>query len=201
MRDVSAKSKAGDAESRGTLRALRRWSVPGLLGMCVLAGWLWFLPRPNSVLFEGRSVDEWLNGGFVDASRALYELGPEAVPDIFKKLLWEHPRYGYWQRYRSVWQKFPAPCRHALPRPKTVSFDEWRACNALVVIGPRTIPRLALGLKHRRALVRSTSAQALSVLAQRGSDLASARQALEKALQDASPEVRRYAAQALAGRG
>ena len=201
MADVAVIGKYGDARSKGALRALQGWTVLGILGLLALVGWLLLFPRPSSVSFEGRSVDQWLNGGFVDASRALYELGPEAVPDIFKKLLREHPRYGYWQRYRSVWQKVPAPCRHALPRPKTVSFDEWRACNALVVIGPRTIPRLTIGLKHRRALVRSTSAQALSVLAQRGSDLASARPALEKALQDASPEVRRYAAQALAGRG
>jgi hypothetical protein len=48
--------------------------------------------------------------------------------------------------------------------------------------------------------VRSTSAQALELFGQRGADISRAFPALNSALSDSYPDVRRYAAGALAGK-
>lgn len=149
------------------------------------------------IVFEGRTVDQWLDCGYEDASRALHELGPAAVPAIFGKLQREHPRYGFWERYKGAWEKVPLKCRQILPRPRTVSFDEWRACNALIAIGPRAVPALTVTLGHRNWLVRSTSAQALGLLFRRGADISRAIPALRSALHDRNLQVRRQAAAAL----
>ncbi len=151
--------------------------------------------EPDPV-FEGKSVSQWLDAGFEDSSRALHELGPAAIDAIFVKLNAEHPRYGRQARYGQLWAKLPWLHRR-LPRPKVCAFDEWRACNALVAIGPRAIPRLTKALSDQSFLVRSTSAQALACFHERGSDLHAAFPALQLALQDRDPGVRQQAARAL----
>src|SRR5512133_1717285 len=181
----------------GFLRARRYAGMLVLVGLIAAVAAM-FLTRPRQeIVYEGRSLDNWLNSGFEDASRAMHDIGPAAVPAIFAKLRREHPRLGYWQRYRVVWQKLPLFLRGPLPKPRTVCFDEWRACQVLTAIGPRAIPPLVTSLRDRNPVVRATSAQALAWFGERGVDLRKALPALRDAAQDPNPEVRRQASRAL----
>jgi HEAT repeat protein len=148
-------------------------------------------------VYEGKSLSQWMDGGFEDASRALCDTGPAAANCIFAKLKREHPTHGYLARYRSACDKLPGFCKKELPRTKTPCFDEWRACNALLEIGPCVIPSLVAGLKDRNFLVRSACAQTLARFSQRGSDIHIAVASLQGALNDPDPGVRKAACAAL----
>ena len=166
--------------------------------LVALAG-AWFgvhLP-PAEPVYASRHLSQWLDGGYEQASEALHEVGPAAVPVVFAKLRHEHPQEGSWQRYRRVWEKLPAKIQRLLPRPKTAGYDQWNACQALVEIGPRVIPTLAVNMKHHHLLVRCASAQALGVFRQRGADISIAVPALRMALDHPNRNLRREAAQAL----
>lgn len=149
--------------------------------------------------YEGKPVSAWLDNGFEDASRVLYELGPTSATFVFEKLRREHPKYGRRARYQSVWEKLPAWCRPLLPRPKPAGFDEWRACHALLAIGPSVIPLLGDSLGDGSFLVRSVSAETLVHFHERGRTIKAAYPALKRALHDSDPGVRKLARQALSG--
>ncbi len=167
-------------------------------GLAAAALAWWALNSPGAPpLYEGKPLDQWLDAGYEDCARVLYEAGPPAVDAVFSKLKREHPRYGRWGRYRSAWQKCPAFCQKLLPRPRASGFDEWRACNALLAIGPQAIPSLRTSIRDRHFLVRAVSAQALGLLQQRGANIRSALPALQVALRDRDPAVRHQAAFAL----
>ena len=151
-------------------------------------------PEPS---YEGKPLDRWLEAGYEDASRVLYEVGPSAIPGIFAKLKREHPRYGWQARYRALWEKAPVCCQRVLPQPRVSGFDEWRACQCLVAMGPQAIPILRASLRDSHFLVRSASAQTLGLLRKQGANISRARPALEAALQDPDPGVRAQAAAAL----
>ena len=148
--------------------------------------------------FEGKPLDQWLEAGYEDMARVLYEVGPSAAESIFTKVKWEHPQYGRWARYRSLWNQLPVLFRKVAPQPRSCSFDEWRASQALLAIGPQVIPSLAGSLGNHHFLVRSVSAQALSLLRKQGANISAAVPALRTALQDSDPGVRAQAAAALA---
>ncbi len=153
--------------------------------------------RPAEPIYEGKPIGQWLDAGFEDASRVLYDAGPPAAQSIFEKLKREHPKFGRWGRYRSVWEKVPTFCRKFLPRPRSSGFDEWRASQLLLAIGPQVIPSLKESLADRHFLVRSVSAQTLGLFRQRGNKIQVAIPALEAALHDSDPAVRAQAALAL----
>ncbi len=159
--------------------------------------WLLIASPGPPIVYEGKTLDSWLDAGYEDASRVLHELGPAAAECIFAKLKREDPEYGRWGRYRAVWKRCPAFCQKLLPRPRVSSFDDWRACNALLAIGPRAIPTLCASLKDRHFLVRAVSAQTLGLFRQRGSDIGAAWPALQAALHDPDAGVRHQAEAAL----
>jgi hypothetical protein len=177
---------------------VRRLWIAGFALVLILAGFFLLAGRQSrELIYEGKPLSQWLDGGYEDSSRALYDVGPPAADSIFAKLKREHPKYGYWGRYRSAWSKVPAFARGLLPRPKTTGFDEWRACNALLAIGPGVIPRLASALRDSSWLVRSTSAQTLGCFQERGSDIRFAVPFLQTALNDPDPATRYLAATVL----
>jgi hypothetical protein len=179
-----------------------RWRLPAIL--IAIVGLLLFCARrekADDIVYEGKTLNHWLDGGFEDASRALYDVGPPAAKCVFAKLKREHPKYSRSAQYRSFWLKMPQSLRGVLPKPKPVSFDEWRACHALLAIGPGVIPSLGESLDNPDRLVRAVSAETLADFHQRGVRIDSALPALERALQDPDASVRKFAAQAKANPG
>ncbi len=168
-----------------------------LLVSCVAVTVLLYRSAPAEPIYEGKPVGQWLDSGFEDAARVLYDVGPPAAQSIFEKLKREHAAFGRWGRYRSVWEKLPAFCRKFLPRPRNSGFDEWRASQLLLAIGPQVIPSLKESLADPHFLVRTVSAQALGLFRQRGNKIQVAIPALEAALRDSDPAVREQAAFAL----
>ncbi len=51
-------------------------------------------------LYEGKTLHQWLDAGYQDSARVLYEIGPPAADSIFVKLKCEHPQDGLWGCYR-----------------------------------------------------------------------------------------------------
>ena len=158
--------------------------------------------RSNPQLsFEGKPLTQWLDNGFEDASRALYEIGPASASCIFEKLKTEHPEYSTRARYAAVFQRCPPVCRKFLPNPKRAGFDEHRASEALLAIGPAVVPVLSDALvRDDSFLVRSVSAQTLLRFQQRGRKIECAYPALRRALDDPDPEVQKTARLVLAGK-
>jgi hypothetical protein len=151
---------------------MKRYYFAGFLTACSLAwavfGTLRSAPEP---MYAGRPVSEWLDGGYEQISMAMHETGPAAAPCVFSKLRWEHPTYGHWTKYRKVRAKIPGVLQKCLPRPKSVSFDELTACNALLDIGPAVIPSLIAALKDPNPAVQLASAYALNAFRQQGRDI------------------------------
>jgi HEAT repeat protein len=168
-------------------------AVIGAVGIGVLVGW-----APNEPAYAGKSLNQWLDGGYEDAAVALREIGPDGVPCILAKLRREHPRWGRRQNYRKLCEKMPGVLQRHLPRPKSAAFDEYRACNALVDLGPQAIPAVSAGLQDDNPAVKIACAWALGVFHQRGANVKAAVPALTRALQDSRPEVRERAAWAIA---
>jgi hypothetical protein len=184
--------------SEGEIEHVRPWfaiSAAVLLGAAFVLAFSGFGHREPS--HAGKPINQWLDNGFEDASMALHEVGPAAAPCIFDKLRNEHPRYGRWQKYGALRQKLPATFQVVLPRAKVVSFDELRACSALLEIGPGVIPALASGLNDASPAVRITCAWALALFCERGKDIGVALPNLVRASNDGNSEVRERAASAL----
>ncbi len=175
----------------------RRWIFLLIAFTSGAALWVIAGSPARPLVYEGKPLDQWLDAGYEDAARVLYEVGPPAIEAIFTKLKREHPRYGTWGRYRWAWSKCPGFCQTLLPAPQNSGFDEWRACNALLAIGPQAIPSLCQSLKDRHFLVRSVSAETLGLLRKRGANIRRALPGLEAALHDGDAGVRQQAAGAL----
>jgi hypothetical protein len=177
---------------------MNRYSAMGallLLSLAVVASG--FASRTPDPVYAGRPVGDWLDCGYEQLALALHETGPTAAPVIFYKLRREHPEYGFWAKYRRVWGRVPSVIRPWLPAPRIASFDDQRACSALLEIGPSVIPTLAIGLKDSNAGVRLTCALAVGCFRQRGSNIRPAIHALTHAQHDSNAEVRRVASLAL----
>jgi HEAT repeat protein len=164
------------------------------IGMVVGCGGTHFVPEP---IYAGRLLSEWLDCGYEQAALALEQTGPSAAPVIFSKLRREHPKYGFRAKYRKLWRQAPQMIRGMMPAPKPASFDELRACSALLEIGPGVIPALAKGLQDANPGVRLASAWTLSCYRERGCNISLVMPLLIQARQDPNVEVRRRAAIAL----
>jgi HEAT repeat protein len=155
--------------------------------------------QPSEPAYAGKTVDQWLDAGFEDASMALYEIGPPAVPYIVAKLNREDPRHGSLQKYHELWRRVPPAIRTVFPKPKSGNFDELRACSALLELGPRIIPLLSTGLQDHNPIVREVSAHALGSFREQGRNIGQAVPFLVEALRDSDLNVRARAAWALDG--
>jgi hypothetical protein len=171
----------------------------GLVASCtlfwVVSGIAAKAPEPA---YAGRPVREWLDGGYEQISMAMHETGPSAAPIVFSKLRRDHPVYGSWAKYRKLWRSIPGVLRRFMPVPKSASFDELTACNALLDIGPQVIPCLARGLEDHNEAVKLASVMALKHFCQRGSNITPAFLQLARATLDPNATVSQEAASALA---
>lgn len=186
------------------LDALLRLSQPRAyagLALVLLVGLIWLVraalsaaPEPT---YAGKTAGQWLNAGYEDASQALQQIGPPAVPFILAKLAREDPQYGALRTRRDLWNKIPAAVRNFFPTPAAGAFDELHACSILVEMGPAVMPLLSSALRDRNPAVREVSADALGRFRQQGKDLSKAKPFLVDALHDPVAGVRRRAAEAL----
>jgi hypothetical protein len=154
------------------------------------------MPEP---VYAGKTISEWLNAGHEDSCQAIHEIGPPALPYILDKLAREDPQFGSNSRYFKVWRGLPSPVRRSLPRPGSTNFDQDRACNTLLELGPAIIGGLTKALGSPNRAVRAVSAQVLGVLGQRGKHIEVAVPALEAASRDRCPQVAARAKWALSG--
>src|SRR5262249_32600386 len=99
------------------------------------------------------------------AAMALQELGPPAIPWVFRNLRREHPTWSRSPVYVELRRHIPALFIRIFPAPKATGFDEWRAANLLMGMGPPAIPELKAGLKDRNAAVRAACGMAMNNLA------------------------------------
>jgi HEAT repeat protein len=136
-----------------------------LVSLIVISG-LVTVTRVHSLepVYAGKRITEWLDGGYEPAAMALQEIGLPAVPWVFQTLRRDHPRWDYEGAYAKVRQSFPAPFVDMLPLPKTTGFDELRAANLLIGIGPPVLPALRAGLKDSNPAVRTACLMALGTL-------------------------------------
>jgi len=174
------------------------------LGFVALIGLVWLMHPLSSSrqepVYAGKTADQWLNAGYEDASQALQQIGPPAVPFILAKLAREDPRYGSQRNYHELWNKLPTAFHSFLPRPKTGAFDELHACSILLELGPGIIQLLSSALKDKNPVVREVSAHVLGSFRLQSKDISKAAPALVEALRDPVAEVRARAAWAL-GKG
>jgi len=179
-------------------RSMRLACGIALGGMAVFAAVCFaFGSRSPEPVFSGKPITVWLEAGSEPAAMAVHELGPAATPWIFKKLRCEHPRWGYWQRYRNYWSRLPTFARRMLPKPKATAYDEFSAGNALLEIGPQVIPQLTDALAENNPAIRISSAMALGALRQPGIRGERSLAALKDALSDTRVEVREQVARAI----
>jgi hypothetical protein len=156
----------------GTMEPMtRRYGIP-ILALLLGAACLVVLNQaPIEPRYEGRPLSAWMDGGSEPAALALHGVGLKAVPFLLAKIRWEHPRWGYRERYRALFHGVPACVRGFLPRPKAAAFDEERACSAFLEIGPSAVPALVEATNDHNAGVRAASVFALRVFRQNGCHL------------------------------
>jgi hypothetical protein len=160
-----------------------------LLSLTALGSWGLSRLGSTRVVYAGKSIAQWLDNGFEDASFALHETGPIAAGEVFRKLRWEHPTYGYWSRYRRVHQVAPGLLRWVLPRPRPVAFDESRAAQALLAMGPLVAPKVIKGLSDSHPAVRLACTEALVGLAMQRRPLRAALPLLARNLQSDNADL------------
>ncbi len=140
-------------------------------------------------LYAGKGLGDWLNSGHEDACQAVHEIGLAALPCILDKLAKEDPRFGSNSRYARIYARLPSPIRPLLPKPGPTNFDENRASNLLMELGPAAIPLLAEALHNTNPAVREAGAHVLGLIREQGKNIQVAVPALHAATRDARPEV------------
>jgi hypothetical protein len=118
-------------------------------------------PKAPEPIYAGKPVTQWLEDGYEPAAMALEEIGPTALPWVFRKLRHEHPRWDYWTPYLKLRQAISRPFNHLLPSPRLTGFDEERAANLLIGMGPPVLPALRAGLDDSNPTVRAACRLAL----------------------------------------
>jgi hypothetical protein len=120
-------------------------------------------PAPEPV-YAGKTVTQWLDGGYEPAAMALEELGPSAVPWVFKTLRRDQPSFDYVAAFTTIRRYAPTLLVSMLPRQRPTGFDELRAANLLIGMGPPVLPALTAGLQDSNAAVRTACQMALRAL-------------------------------------
>jgi hypothetical protein len=121
-------------------------------------------PSAPEPVYAGKTITQWLDDGYEPAAMALEELGPSAVPWVFRTLRRDHPSFNYVAGYRALRRYAPAPLVAMLPRQKSTGLDELRAANLLIGMGPPVRPVLTAGLRDSNPAVRKACFMALSTL-------------------------------------
>jgi hypothetical protein len=136
--------------------------VAGILALTVFA-----CPPASEPVYAGKRITEWLDGGYEPAALALQEVGTPGLPWLFQKLRREHSRCDYWPLYCKLHRRLPAPVVNLLPRPRLIGFDEVRAANLLMGMGPPAFPAVRAGLEDGNPAVRAACKLAFDATAPR----------------------------------
>lgn len=147
--------------------------------------------------YGGKSISQWLDGGYEDAAMALQQIGPAAGPYVLAKLAREDGRYGTSVAYGRFWTKLPMRLRGIFPKARTGNFSDLRATSALLELGPPIKPLLRSHLADGNPAVRIACARTLGILAGQGSDIGTALEPLSKAARDPNAVVAATARAAL----
>ena len=134
------------------------------LGVATYAIRAYINPESRQPAYGGRTVSEWLDGGYEPAALAVHEIGHPAVPWIFRKLRYEHPRWDYWGAYRRFRKVVPGNVASVMPQGHASGFDDLRAANLLLSIGTPALSMMRTGLKDGNPTVRSACQLALQAL-------------------------------------
>jgi hypothetical protein len=151
-------------------------------------------PEPS---YCGKPVTQWLDAAQEDASFALHEIGPPALPYILSKLAKEDPESVQHRLYIRLWTHLPPSVRGLLRTPGNTTFDQTRAAIALQELGPGIIPALTDELRDRDPARIRVCAEVLGRWRERGKNIAAAIPYLTAALRDPDPRVARTAELAL----
>lgn len=168
-----------------------------LLASVGVVAWRILHPEPT---YSGKSVNEWLrqkadnSGDLRQATNALHQIGPRAVPFIVRKLIRDNS--GLVRLYRRTWPQLPRVFTKILPQPRE-PLSEVVAVNAFHDIGPAAIPSLTALLTNKNPLVRSSAAWALQSFQRSGEGDAVVIAKLIPTLRDADARVRAASARAL----
>jgi hypothetical protein len=175
----------------------RQWLTTGLFLLGIVLSVYLAVTHPREPTYAGKTVNQWLDAGFEDASMALHEIGPPSLPFILARLNRETTRQGFWSNYERARKQVPHCVGRFLPKRSTSNFDEERACGLTLELGPKVIPVLAHDLQNSNSKVRELGAHVLAVWHDRGKDIQVASPFLIRAMQDSSPDVRKWATHAL----
>jgi hypothetical protein len=150
------------------LRAIERMRTcyaPAVVTLVVVAAFVMFRSSPaREPVYAGKTITEWLDGGYEPAAMVLEELGPSAVPWVFRALRHEHPSFDWLDAYAKIQRYAPTLLVSALPHPRATGFDELRAANLLIGMGPPVLPVLRAGLQDGNPAVRTACTMALTTL-------------------------------------
>ena len=126
-------------------------------------------------VYKGRTVDAWLEdttgpSGIMTAYQnseyraALIEMGPKAVPFIFRKL--RKNDSSFQNKYRDIWPKLPKFLQKHLSQPKPISFDAWTAGMALGDCGTNATRMIIDKLNDGNPAVREAAWHAVTPFAE-----------------------------------
>jgi len=132
-------------------------ALPVLIAGLIIASF--GFSRSHQPVYAGKPLSDWLDAGYEPATMALQEIGPQAVPWIFARLRRDHP--GWEIVYAKARRTLPDALVHVLPPAKVTEFDEFRAANLLVSMGPPVLPALREGLQDPNPAVGTACEMAL----------------------------------------
>ena len=144
---------------------IRTCYVPGVAALPVIILLAMYRsPSAREPVYAGKTITQWLDDGYEPAAMALEEFGPSAVPWIFRTLRHDHPSFDYVAAFTTLRLHVPALLVSMLPRQLHTGFDELRAANLLIGMGPPVMPALRTGLRDSNPAVRTACQMALSAL-------------------------------------
>jgi len=158
---------------------------------CALIALCFLLFRPGKPRYQGRSLDSWVKdfhlvGGeqHEKAKVAVRHMGTNALPKLIKMLRYEAPA---WKVRLQEWNEWIPIIKF---RFQAASVRHWRAETALQALGPIAVPTLLDLVKEGKSGGRAWDA--LFMIGEQGIT------PLTGALTNSDPNIRTYAAMALA---
>jgi HEAT repeat protein len=141
---------------------------------CVMVWQVWKgqLLLGREPVYKGRTVDSWLddltvsngvtrNARSSEWAAALRQIGPEAVPFIFRKL---RQNDSPWRnKYREIWPNLPGFLHKLLPQPKPMAFNSSWAGRALAECGTNATRIVIDNLNDGNPAVREAAWRAVSM--------------------------------------
>jgi len=144
----------------------------GVLIIAVAGVMVWRALSAQEPVYQGRTVDSWLddltvsngvarNVRSTEYRAALKQIGPEAVPFIFRKLRQNDSPWH--NKYRDIWPNLPGFFHKLLPQPKPISFDAGWAGTALADCGTNATRMVIDKLNDGNPAVREVAWRAVSM--------------------------------------